>query len=74
VPVEAQIMMIYAATNGFLDDVPAERVRKFESGFHEFVRTQRPEIGESIRTEKVLSDATAEKLKKALDEYKEGTE
>jgi F-type H+-transporting ATPase subunit alpha len=70
-PVENQIMIIYAATNGFLDDVPADTVRKFESGFNEYVRTQQAEIGETIRNEKVVSDETAAKLKKALDDYKE---
>jgi F-type H+-transporting ATPase subunit alpha len=70
-PVEEQIMIIYAATNGFLDDVPGDQVRKFESGFHEFVRTQHPEIGEVIRNEKVVSDETGAKLKKALESYKE---
>jgi F-type H+-transporting ATPase subunit alpha len=70
-PVENQIMIIYAATNGFLDDVPADTVRKFESGFNEYVRTQHAEIGETIRNEKVVSDETAAKLKKALDDYKE---
>jgi F-type H+-transporting ATPase subunit alpha len=73
-PVENQIMIIYAATNGFLDDVPADTVRKFESGFNEYVRTQQAEIGETIRNEKVVSDETAAKLKKALDDYKESRE
>jgi F-type H+-transporting ATPase subunit alpha len=70
-PFEKQVMIIYAAINGFLDDLPVERVRAFEAGFHEFMDTRRPEVGEAIRTSKDLAKDTEEKLAAAIREYKE---
>lgn len=70
-PVEQQVMIIYAATTGHLDDVPADRVREFEYGLHEYMRAQRPEIGEAIRSSGKLDDATAEQLAAAIGSYKE---
>ncbi len=69
-PVEHQIMIIYAATNGWLDDIPTARIKKFESGFHDFMRAQRPDIGQAIRAVKQISDETAELLKKAIEDYR----
>jgi len=65
-----QVMIIYAVTNGYLDDIAVDRVRAFERGFHEFMRTQRPEaLREIVETGK-LGDETVDKLKAAIDEYK----
>ncbi|MEX0893145.1 MAG: F0F1 ATP synthase subunit alpha [Gemmatimonadota bacterium] len=65
-----QVMIIYAVTNGYLDDIAVDRVRAFETGFHEFMRTQRPEaLREIVETGK-LGDETVDKLKAAIDEYK----
>ncbi len=44
--VEQQVMVIYAVTNGFLDDVPVGKVREWEKGFHEFMAAQFPQVGE----------------------------
>lgn len=71
VPVEQQVMIIYAATNGHLDDVPADRITAFEHGFHEYVRARRPEISEAIRSSGKLDDETAEQLASAIGSYKE---
>src|SRR5215210_4239944 len=46
-PVENQVMIIYALTNGFIDDVPVNQVRDWEKGFHEFMKTQFPQIGDT---------------------------
>ena len=70
-PVENQIMIIFAATNGFLDEVEVGEVKKFEHGLHEFMRAQHPEIGEAIRTTGKLDDDLVETVKKALDAYYE---
>ena len=70
-PVEQQVMIIYAVTNGFLDDVPVARVREWERGFHEFVRAKHPKLGETLRTQKVLSKEIEEELKKAIGAYKQ---
>ena len=69
--VEQQIMIIYAVTNGHLDDVPVERVRAFEQGFHEYMAAQHPGVGESIRTQKEISDEVEKELVAAIESYKE---
>jgi F-type H+-transporting ATPase subunit alpha len=69
-PVEQQIMIIYAVTNGLLDDVDVKEIRIWEKGFHEFMRAQHPEVGDEIRTKKALSDELQGRLKKAIDQYK----
>src|SRR5205085_3484734 len=67
-PVENQVMIIYALTNGFIDDVPVPQVREWEKGFHEFMKTQFPQVGEAIRKGKVLSKEIEADLKRAIDE------
>src|SRR5579859_1903930 len=69
-PVEQQIMIIYAVTNGLLDDVDVKELRAWEKGFHGFMKAQHPEIGDEIRTKKAMSDDCQARLKKAIDEYK----
>src|SRR5687767_13330464 len=69
--VEQQVMIIYAVTNGFIDDVPVAHVREWERGFHDFVAAKFPKLGESIRTQKVLSKEIEEELKKAIQAYKQ---
>src|SRR3954463_6391899 len=50
--VEQQVMIIFAVTNGFLDEVPVAQVRDWERGFHEFMHTQYPQVGDAIRKDK----------------------
>jgi F-type H+-transporting ATPase subunit alpha len=69
-PAAQQIAIIYAVTNGFLDDVPIDKVRAWEDQFHEFTRTAHPEILDTITKEKSLSDATIEALKNTIAEFK----
>jgi F-type H+-transporting ATPase subunit alpha len=69
-PVENQVMIIYALTNGFIDDVPVNQVREWEKGFHEFMKTQFPQVGDNIRKGKVLSKEIEADLKKGIEEYK----
>ena len=70
-PLEKEVTILYAVINGYLDDVPVERVRAFEDGFHRFMETSHPEIGERIAAEKALSDDIEEALEKAIAEFKE---
>ena len=70
-PVEYQVIIIYAATRKHLLDIKVEDVLAFEKGLFEFVQTKYPEIPESIKTEKVLTEETEEKLVKAIGEFKE---
>lgn len=69
-PVEYQVIIIYAATRKHLIDIPVERVLEFEKGLFEFVATKYPEIPEAIKTEKVISDQTEEALVNAINEFK----
>lgn len=69
-PVEYQIIIIYAATKRHLLDVAVADIDNFERELFEFLDTKYPEIPEAIRTEKVISDETDEKLKKAIEEFK----
>jgi F-type H+-transporting ATPase subunit alpha len=66
-----EVTILYAVINGYLDDVPVEKVRTFEEGFHRFMETSHPEIDQRIAAEKDLSDETAEALKQAIAEFKE---
>lgn len=69
-PVEKQVISIYAATKGFLDDIPVDDVRRFEKELLAFVESNKPELLEHIRTTK---DLPAEQdLNAAIEEFKKG--
>jgi len=70
-PVEKEVTILFAVINGYLDDVPVEKVMAFEESFHRFMETSHPDIGKRIAEDKVLSDETEEALKKAIVEFKE---
>jgi F-type H+-transporting ATPase subunit alpha len=70
-PVEEQVMIIFAGTQGYLDDIPVEKVRAFEEGFHPFMREKYPELGEKIRREKKLDEDTERTLRQAIEAYKQ---
>ncbi|MCA1648561.1 MAG: F0F1 ATP synthase subunit alpha, partial [Chloroflexi bacterium] len=65
-----EVTIIYALTNGFLDDVPIEKVRAWETEFHRFMETAHPEIIESIMNDKALSDDLIASVRAAIDEFK----
>ena len=65
-----QVIGIFAVTNGFMDDVTIAKIRDFESGLLQFMDSTYPEIGQTINAEKATSDATAEKLRAAIQEFK----
>jgi len=68
-PVEKQVAIVFAATNGYLDPVPVERLRMYEDELFRFLESQRPEVLTSISTKKVLDDETKGALKAALEEF-----
>ncbi|HYU37060.1 MAG TPA: F0F1 ATP synthase subunit alpha, partial [Gemmatimonadales bacterium] len=70
-PVEQQIMIIFTVTNGHLDDVPVEQIRAWEQGFRDFMAAQHPDVGEEIRTRRVLGDDLSARLRAAVAEYKQ---
>ena len=69
-PVEYQVIIIYAATKKYLLDIEVSRVLEFEKGLFEFIDTKYPEIPESIKTNKVLNEETEQLLIKAIEEFK----
>jgi F-type H+-transporting ATPase subunit alpha len=65
-----QILIIFAATNGYIDDVAIGSIRKFEADLLKFLELQRPEIGKEIEEKKTISDELKEKMKAAIEEFK----
>jgi F-type H+/Na+-transporting ATPase subunit alpha len=68
-PVEQQVMVIYAVTNGFVDDVPTAKVREWERGFLDFMAAQFPQVGERLRTERTLSKEIEADMRRGVEEY-----
>ena len=68
--VQQQVTIIFAVTNGYLDDVDVANVRAWETGFHEFIAAQHAALAEEIRTKKALSDDLTARLRKAIEQYK----
>ncbi|MBS7239613.1 MAG: F0F1 ATP synthase subunit alpha [Acetatifactor sp.] len=69
-PVQYQVIIIYAVTHKYLLDIAVEDITRFETELFEFLNTKYPEIPEAIRTEKVISEDTESKLTAAIEEFK----
>ena len=69
-PVEQQVMIIFAVSNGFLDDVAVKDIKAWERGFHAFMAAQFPQVGEALRKERTLSKDTEAALRRGIQEYK----
>ena len=69
-PVEKQVIIIYAATKKYLIDIKIEDILRFEAELFDFIDTRYPEIPEAIREKKVMDDDTEQALIKAIDECK----
>jgi F-type H+-transporting ATPase subunit alpha len=65
-----QVMIIFVAVNGYLDDVPVQKVRAWETAFHQFMDSRHPEIGQAIVRDKRLTDETITLLRAAIEEFK----
>lgn len=70
-PLEQQVMVLYAVTNGYVDDVPVDKIQSFNQAFLRFMETAHPDIGATIASEKIVSDETSEKLASAIKEFKQ---
>ena len=68
-PVEKQIIIIYAGTRGYVDAIAVNQIAAFEKGLYAFIEKKYPEIYETLRSKKQLDDETEKKLKKALEEF-----
>jgi len=70
VPVAHQVLIIWAGTNGYLDDLPINEIEKFEKQYLEFVNKKYPKIFEEIDKEKQLTPELIERIKKITEEFK----
>ena len=70
VPVEKQILIVYAGTEGLLDDLPLDRCRAFEEGLFKFVENAHPGLLSTIREKKALDDALKGQMTAAIGEFK----
>ena len=71
IPVEVQIAVIWSVQNGYVDDVPVDRVKEFQAKLTEFLSSRKPELLQSIAAEKTISPALSAGLKAATDQFKE---
>ncbi|MGI9091680.1 MAG: F0F1 ATP synthase subunit alpha [Gemmatimonadaceae bacterium] len=67
--VEQQVVVLYAVTNGFVDEFPVAEIRDWEQGFLNFVQAQFPQVLERLRTEKAISKENEGDLKRAIEQY-----
>jgi len=65
-----EVMVIYAGTKGYLDDVPVARVQEFQNAFLQYAQTHNAQLEKSIEQKKELSDDLEKQLKDALSEFK----
>jgi F-type H+-transporting ATPase subunit alpha len=70
IPVEKQIAIIYAGTNGMLDDLPLDQIRTFEQELYRFLENAHPAILTTIKEKKTIDDDLKGKLNSALQEFK----
>jgi len=70
VPVELQVAVLWMVQNGYVDDVPVERVKEYQNKFTEFLTTRRTALLAKILKERALNDALIADLKSASDEFK----
>jgi F-type H+-transporting ATPase subunit alpha len=73
-PVEEQVAVIFAASNGYLDDIEPDDVMDWESQFRDYMRDSHGEILDSIREQKELSDETQQSLRDSIEHFNEGYE
>ena len=68
---EKQVLIIYAATNGYVDGYPVSVLKKYEEELYAFFDTRHPELIKELREKKTIDDTIKTKLNKALDDFKE---
>jgi len=69
--VEDQVMSLYTAVRGYLDDLPVEKVLPFEAEFVKYMKANKPEVGKAITESGLLTKETEEQLKDAIKEFKQ---
>lgn len=70
-PLNEQVAIIYAGINGFLDDIPADKIVRFTKGLRDYLKNSKPKYGEIVQGQKQLNDEAENLLKEAIAEYKQ---
>src|SRR5215210_7721678 len=68
-PVEQQVVVIYAVSNGYLDEIPVNEIREWERGFREYIGAEYPQVTEGIKKEKVMSKELEADLKRGIEAF-----
>ncbi len=71
IPVEKQVLILYAGTNGYLDDLPVDRCRKFEEELYRFVENAHPQLFIDLKAKKDIDDALKGQITSVLTEFKQ---
>ncbi len=71
-PVEDQIMLLFAGTQGYLDDIPVEAIKRFEAEFLSFIKDKKPDVRNELKQKKLIDDLVKQKLISAIEEFKKG--
>jgi F-type H+-transporting ATPase subunit alpha len=71
-PLEDMVVALYAGTQGFLDDIPVERVQAFERGLLQAIRADAPQVLEAVRRDRALSQDSEKALRAAIESFKKG--
>lgn len=71
IPVEKQVLILYAGTNGYLDDLPVDRCRKFEEELYRFVENAHPQLFIDLKAKKDIDDALKAQITSVLTEFKQ---
>ena len=66
-----EVIILYAVTNGYLDEVPVDKIVACEQNFHEFMKSSHPDIEQGINTDYEMKSEVEEALKGALEEFKQ---
>ena len=69
-PVEEQVVVIYCAVNGYLDDVDVDKIKDFEEGFLKFMHSEKQDIFAGLKEQQALAPELEEELKITIEEYK----
>jgi F-type H+-transporting ATPase subunit alpha len=70
--IEKQVVIIFAATRGYLDDIPTGALRRFEGEFHDFMEKEFPDVMRELSREKKIEEAVEKELGRAIDRFKKG--
>jgi F-type H+-transporting ATPase subunit alpha len=73
-PVEHQVAAIYAVTQGFLDDIPINKIKPWEMAFHQYLDEQASDVMADLREEKALSDELSKRLVAAIEAFSQDFE